>query len=54
MPSVRECQGGEMGVGGWVGEHPHRGRGSGDGIGVLQRGNWERGLNLNVSKYNIQ
>ena len=25
-PSVGECQGGEGGVGGWVGEHPHRRR----------------------------
>jgi hypothetical protein len=24
--SVGECQGGRTGVGGWVGEHPHRGR----------------------------
>jgi hypothetical protein len=26
-PNVGECQGGKMGVGGWVGKHPHRGRG---------------------------
>jgi hypothetical protein len=26
-PSVGECQGGKVGVGGWVGEHPYRGRG---------------------------
>ena len=26
-PSVGECQGGEVGVGEWVGEHPHRRRG---------------------------
>jgi hypothetical protein len=32
-PSVGECEGGEEGVGGWVGEHPHRSRGRGDGIG---------------------
>jgi hypothetical protein len=31
--SVGECQGGKVGVGGWVGEHPHRRRGSGEGIG---------------------
>ena len=24
--SVGECQGGEVGVGGWIGEHPHRSR----------------------------
>jgi hypothetical protein len=28
-PRVGECQGGRMGVGGLVGEHPHRGRGRG-------------------------
>jgi hypothetical protein len=30
-PSVGKCQGGKMGVGGWVGEHPHRVRGVGIG-----------------------
>jgi hypothetical protein len=30
-------------VGGWVVECPHRSRVRGDGIGDLQRGNWERG-----------
>jgi hypothetical protein len=39
--SVGECQGGEAGVGGGVGEHPHRRRG--DGIGGFQKGNQERG-----------
>jgi hypothetical protein len=32
-PSVGECQGRKVGVGGWVGEYPHRGRGRGDRIG---------------------
>jgi hypothetical protein len=32
-PSVGECQGGRTGVGEWVKEHPHGGRGRGDGIG---------------------
>ena len=41
-PSVGECQGGEAGVGGWVEEHPYRGRIRGDRIGGLQRENWER------------
>jgi hypothetical protein len=29
-PSVREWQGGEAGVGWWVGEHPHRSSGMRD------------------------
>jgi hypothetical protein len=29
-------------VGGWVGEHPHSGRGRQDGIGEFQRGDLER------------
>jgi hypothetical protein len=28
-PSVEECQGGEVEVGGKVGEHPHKGRETG-------------------------
>ena len=32
-PSAGDCQGGEAGVGEWVGEHPHRRRGKWDGIG---------------------
>jgi hypothetical protein len=42
-PSVRECQGLEVGVGGWVRKHPYRSRRSIDEIGVFQRGNRERG-----------
>jgi hypothetical protein len=30
--SVGECQGGEVGVGEWEGERPHRSRERGDGI----------------------
>jgi len=30
-------------VGRWVGEHPYRSIGRGDGILGFQRGNWERG-----------
>jgi hypothetical protein len=37
-----QCRGGEAGVGGWVGEHPHRSRVRGSSRGDLQRGNWER------------
>ena len=33
-PNVWEYQGGEAGVSGWVGEHPHRSRP--DGIGVFR------------------
>jgi hypothetical protein len=34
-----------VGVGEWVGEHPHRGKGRGerDGMGMLWRANWEVG-----------
>jgi hypothetical protein len=32
-------------MGRWVGEHPHRGRRKGTGIGGLWRGNWEGGIN---------
>jgi hypothetical protein len=35
-PSVGECQGGEVGVGVWVKNNPHRSRGRGNGI----RGFW--------------
>jgi len=39
FPSVGECQGLDVGMGGWEGEHPHRRRGRGYGRG----GNQERG-----------
>jgi hypothetical protein len=39
MPQCREIKDGEMGVGGWVEEHPHRSRGRMDGIG----GFWVKG-----------
>jgi hypothetical protein len=42
-PIVGECQVGEVGVSGWVREHPHRSKERGDGIGGFQRENWERG-----------
>jgi hypothetical protein len=29
-------------------EHPHRSRVGGDGIGVLQRENWERGITFEM------
>ena len=39
MPQCRGIEGGEVGVGGWVEEHPHRNRERGDG----GRGFWEVG-----------
>jgi hypothetical protein len=33
---VRGIEGREVGVGGWVKEHPHRNRGREDGIGGFQ------------------
>jgi hypothetical protein len=39
--SVGECQCGEAGVGGQMGEHPHR-SGGGGGIGGFWRGNWDK------------
>lgn len=42
-PSVGEWQGRQAGVVGCVREYPHRGRGRGDEIVGLKRGNWEGG-----------
>ena len=44
-PSLGECYGAEAGVGGRVGESPHkvRGRETREGIEGLWRGNWEGG-----------
>jgi hypothetical protein len=42
-PNVGECHFGEVGVGGWVGLHPHRSRGREDRLENLQRGNQKRG-----------
>jgi hypothetical protein len=42
-PSVGECKGGKTGEGGWVEEHPHRGRRIRDGIEYFWRGELERG-----------
>lgn len=43
-PRVGEWQAGRWeGVGGWVGDHPHRGRGREDGISGFWRGNGGRG-----------
>ena len=45
MPQCRGIEGGVMGVGRWVEEHPHRSREREDGIGDFQEGggNQERG-----------
>jgi hypothetical protein len=42
---VTQCSGmevGEKGVGGWVGEHPHRSM-AGSGMGFLGRGDGKKG-----------
>jgi hypothetical protein len=42
MPQCKGIEGGKVGVGEWVEEHPHRIRGRENGIGCFQeRGNWE-------------
>ena len=38
MPQCRGIKGGEVGVGGWMEEHPHRSRGREDVIGCFQEG----------------
>jgi hypothetical protein len=40
MPQCRGMPGQEDGSG-WVGEHPHRGRGKGDGMGVFKGETWK-------------
>jgi hypothetical protein len=46
IPQCRVMPGGKAGVGGWVGEHPHKDRGRGNGIGGFQRGDREREKHL--------
>ena len=49
MPQCRGIEGGEVGVGGWVEEHPHRSRGREDGIGGFWE--WEkRGKGITFEK----
>ena len=43
-----------MGVNEWVGEHPHRGRGRGDRMGVSEEETWKVENIWNVSKENKQ
>jgi hypothetical protein len=44
--SVGECEGGrwEVGVGRWMGEHSHRSRGMGNGIGGYWSGKAGKGI----------
>jgi hypothetical protein len=48
MPQCREIEGGEVGVGGWVEEHPLRSRGREDGIGGFREGGREMGKGDNI------
>jgi hypothetical protein len=41
-PSVEQCKGEKIGVGGWLGKHPHRSRGRGKGIGVSEGETWKQ------------
>ena len=41
--SIGECQGRDVRMSRWVGEHPYRSRGKGHGIGDFERGNHEKG-----------
>ena len=42
-PSVVECEGRDVGLGGLVGEHPHRPTGKRDGIGGFTWEGYNRG-----------
>jgi hypothetical protein len=49
MPQHKGIECGELGVSGWVGEHPHRSRGREDGIGsLLERGKLGKGITLEM------
>jgi hypothetical protein len=43
MLQCRRFKGREVGVGGWVEEHPQRSRGREDGMGVSRRGETRKG-----------
>ena len=46
MPQCRGTEGREVGVGGWVEEHPHRSRERENGIGGLGGGETRKGANI--------
>jgi hypothetical protein len=48
MSQCRECQGGKTGVGWWVEEHSHRGRGRGEVIGC-SKGETGKGKTFEMS-----
>jgi hypothetical protein len=48
-PSIGKYQGREAGVGGWVGEHPYRGKGREDGVmGFRGRGRLGKGITFEM------
>jgi hypothetical protein len=47
-PSIGECQGGEVGIGEWVGEHPHRSSGRGGRIEGFCGGKPGKGITLEM------
>jgi hypothetical protein len=53
-PSVGECQGGKAGMGGWLREYPHIGRGREGGIRGSRGETWKGDNISNVNKENIQ
>jgi hypothetical protein len=42
-PYAEECQGGKMGLSGWMGEYPNRCSGRREEVGIFQREDLERG-----------
>jgi hypothetical protein len=48
MPQYRGTEGWEVGVDGWVEEHPHRSRGKEDGVGSFQGGGLGKGITFEM------
>ena len=46
-PGVGECEGKKVGVGEWVGEHPHKSR-RWDGRGCFRVGKFEKGITFEI------